>query len=119
MSVIYLGGQMWDPKRLNEDRTPPPLVDAPRDPRDRPTFTPEPITPKRFRSRRAFGRENSTPEHRRKVMANRLAWRQQMADRYGPKWRKKWLAYKKATGRKSFDPNTEDLTSWPTKQKRP
>jgi hypothetical protein len=74
---------MWDPRRLTEDRTPPPLKDAPRPASERPLVTlPEPkavspYRPKRrdalkvlgFKSYPAYLRSRLWFEIRRKIVA--------------------------------------------------
>lgn len=99
---------MFDPKRIYEDRTPPPLIDAPRDASSRPRFTPtlEAFRPESTRVKRKRNR------HKPPIWKTKgyVEWKQKMNARFGKGWRAKWIRLKKLTGQRSFNPDTDNFS---------
>lgn len=84
---------MWDPKRIYEDRTPAPLVEAPRPVEERPVAGP--LVPGAMtEAERKHARYNRARAARHARAVAKRAWKRQMRELHGKGWVKIWLATK-------------------------
>lgn len=106
---------MFDPKKCYEDRTPPPLKEAPRDHTTRPTVTPESQEQIAKRERaieasvngkrdRQIARQQKRPKYKSRDYQE---WKRGMELQFGRGWRKKWLKLKRL-GVTSFKPGQDN-----------